>query len=209
MGKPSKHQLKKPGGLAQALFAQVQLRVLGLLIGQPDRDFHGAEIIRLVASGSGAVQRELQRLAQAGIINVAASGNRKMYRANKQSPIFEELHGLILKTVGLVDPIRDALKKFKPKIGFAFVYGSVAKGLDTARSDIDLMIVGDDLAYAAIFSALQTAEKTLGRSTSPNLMTSGEWDKKLADGNPFVEKILGQPKLFVFGSEGDSRPAIG
>lgn len=193
--------IKKAGGLAGALFSQVQLRVLALLIGHPDQKFHASEIIRLARSGSGAVQRELEKLTDAGILTVTPSDNRKVYKANRQSPIFEELHGIILKTVGLVEPIRSALKPFKAKIGFAFVYGSVAKGEDSARSDIDLLIVGDELAYSEIFNALQKAEQTLRRPINPNLMTAVEWDRKRASDNTVVRKILDQPKLFVFGSE--------
>ncbi len=188
-------------GLANALFSRVQLRVLSLLFGQPEREFHASEIIRLAHSGSGAVQRELGKLAAAGILSVSVSGNRKVYRANRNSPIFDEIHGLIMKTVGLVEPLRKALMPYISKIDFAFVYGSVAKGKDTAKSDIDLMIIGNDLAYGEVYAVLQKAEKILLRPINPNLMTESEWRKKLADRNPFVKKILQQPKLFVFGTE--------
>ena len=122
-----------------------------------------------------------------------------MYRANKESPIFDDLRGLIMKTVGLVEPIQSALRKFQTQIRFAFVYGSVAKGLDTSKSDIDLIIVGDDLSYSPIFSALQKAEQTLQRPVSPNLMTTKDWARKIEDKNPFVTKIIQQPKIFIYG----------
>jgi predicted nucleotidyltransferase len=190
-------------GLASALFSQVQLRVLSLLIGQPDRNFHASELIRLAGSGSGAVQRELQKLATAGILNVTQSGNRKLYQANRQSPIFDELHSLIVKTVGLLEPIRRALKPKISEIDVAFVYGSTAKGEDTAKSDIDLMIIGHNPTYSEVYAALQKAEKTLLRPVNPTLMTPGEWKQKVADQNTFVRNVLQQPKLFVFGSEND------
>ena len=188
-------------GLASALFSQVQLRVLSLLLGHPNKSFHVSEIIRLARSGSGAVQRELETLAEAGIIKSESAGNRKIYQANKQAPIFRELHSIILKTTGLIDPIRTALKKFQKQISIAFVYGSVAKGSDTANSDVDIMIVSDDLSYSPVFSALQDAEKIIGRPINPNLMTSGEWTKNISAENAFVTKILKQPKLMIFGTE--------
>ena len=188
-------------GLAGALFSRVQLRVLSLLLGQPDRAFHASEIIRLAGSGSGAVQRELEQLGAVGILTVTLSGNRKLYQANRQSPIFEELHGLIMKTVGLVEPLRKALKPFAEAIEVAFVYGSVATGRDTAKSDIDLMIVGNELSYSPVYAALQKAEKTLLRSVNPNLITPGEWKRKHAEKGSFVRKISEQPKLFVLGSQ--------
>src|SRR5688572_5556598 len=135
------------GGLASALFSSVQLRVLSLLFARPDKEFQLTELIKLARSGRGAVQRELEKLSKAGIVEVSSRENRKTYRANRLSPIFDELHGLIIKTVGLLEPIRNALRKFCSDVTVAFVYGSVAKGTDTARSDIDLTIIGTDLDY--------------------------------------------------------------
>jgi predicted nucleotidyltransferase len=188
-------------GLAGALFSRVQLRMLGLLFGQPERSYHASELIRLVGSGSGAVQRETKKLVDAGLVTVTASGNRKLYQANRRSPIFEELHGLIVKTVGLVEPLRKALKRHSASIDAAFIYGSVARGKDTASSDIDLLIVGRDLGYSDIYASLQKAENILMRPVNPNLMTPAEWQKRVANKNPFVSRILKQPRLFVLGTE--------
>jgi predicted nucleotidyltransferase len=196
---------KKPAtnGLAGALFSKVQLRVLGLLLGQPDRAFSISEIIRLAESGSGAVQRELEKLTAAGIVTMSFSGNRKLYQTNRQSPIFAELHGLVRKTVGLLEPLGKALKPYRSNIDFAFVYGSIARGTDTAKSDIDLMIIGKDIAYSEIFAALQNTEKTLQRPINPNMMTPDEWGQRRSNKNAFVTKILEQPKLFVLGTDNE------
>jgi predicted nucleotidyltransferase len=190
-------------GLAGALFSKVQLSVLGLLIGQPDRSFRISEIIRLVGSGSGAVQRELEALTAAGIFTVSSTGSQKLYGANRQSPIFEELYGLVLKTVGLLEPLKKALKPYQSKIEFAFVYGSIAKGTDIAKSDIDLMIIGEQITYGDIFLALQNAEKTLQRPINPNLMTPDEWRQRRSNKSAFVTKILEQPKMFVLGTDNE------
>ena len=133
--------LADQSGLAAALFSPVLQRVLGLLFGQPDRSFQSAELIRLAGSGTGAAHRVLTRLAAVGLVTVTHSGNQKHYRANRSSPIFEELHGLIVKTVGVVEPLRRALEVQADDVRAAFVYGSVAKGTDKAGSDIDLMVV--------------------------------------------------------------------
>ena len=194
--------------LARALFSQVQLRVLGLLFGAPDQRFHASQIIRLAGSGSGAVQRELEKLSKVGILTTALSGNRRVYQANRASPIFEEVRGLILKTVGLVDPLKRALKPYVPKIEVAFVYGSMASGSDTASSDIDLMIIGEGLSYSDIYTSLEKAEKVLLRPVNPNLMSAAEWKRKIADNAPFLRKILQRPKLFIYGGE-DELKAIG
>jgi len=116
-------------GLAGALFSPVQQKVLGLLFGQPGRRFQSAELIRLAGSGTGAVHRQLRRLEAAGWVTVTRIGNQKHYQANEACPAFEELRGLIAKTVGLVEPIRAALEPMSEDISVAFIYGSIATAL--------------------------------------------------------------------------------
>jgi predicted nucleotidyltransferase len=190
----------RPVSLASALFSQVQLRVLSLFFGQPDRTYQISDVIRLAESGRGAVQRELEKLTAAGILSVSIAGTRKSYRANRQSPIFNELYRLIMKTAGMVDPIRTALEPFRQDIELAFVYGSVAKGTDTARSDIDLMVFAQDTGYGEIYGALQKAEKILMRPINPTVTTIKEWQQKYSEKSSFVRKIIQQPKLFIFGT---------
>lgn len=197
-GQPKRHT-----GLADALFSATQQRVLGMLFGQPDRSFYATELINMLGVGSGAVQRELARLAQSGLVTVRKVGTQKHYQANPDSPIFNELAGLIAKTVGLAEPLRAALTPFASRIKAAFVHGSVAKGTDTAKSDIDLMLICDGLNYAEIFEALQTAEARLGRPVNPTLYTPAEWAEKRKAGNGFAAKVAERPKLFLFGTEQD------
>jgi predicted nucleotidyltransferase len=189
--------------LSNALFSKVQQRVLALIFGQPERSFYTSEIIRNVHSGTGAVERELSRLQRSGLVSVARIGNQKHYRANHASPIFKELRRLVIKTVALTEPLRKSLEPYSDKINTAFVYGSVAKGTDTADSDIDLMVVGDELEYSELYAALQNAESTLRRKVSPIFLSSKDWRRKASEKGSFVSKINALPKIFVFGSEKD------
>jgi predicted nucleotidyltransferase len=193
-------------GLSSALFSNVQARVLALIFGHSERSFYASEIVRNVRSGSGAVGRELSRLQESGLVSVEHIGNQKHYRANRQSPIFEELRSIVLKTMGLAEPLRESLAPYADKIKTAFVYGSVAKGSDTTRSDVDLMVIGEDLAYPDLFGGLQKAESILCRQVSPNFLSTEDWRRKLAQKNPFITKINAQPKIFIFGSEADLHP---
>ena len=188
---------KAPEGLGAALFPRVRLRVLGVLFGEPERSFLISEVIRLAQSGNGAVARELERLRDAALITVSD----KRYQANRASPIFAELRGIVTKTVGLIEPLRSSLKPLERKIDLAFVYGSVAKGDDTAASDVDLLIVSDELAYGEVFKAAQDAERHLRRTINPTLLTVAEWRRKRTDKGSFASKIAAQPRLFVFGSD--------
>lgn len=191
--------------LAEALFTPVQQRVLALLFGQPGRSFRSTEVIALADSGTGAVHRQLIRLAESGLVTITRVGNRnqKHYQANRDSPVFAEVHGLVVKTMGLVGPLEEALAPLRDRIQAAFVYGSIAKGTATARSDVDLMVISEDLPYSDLYSALQEAEATLQRPVHVNLMTAEEWKRKLAEGTPFVTKVQVQPKLWLIGSEDD------
>jgi predicted nucleotidyltransferase len=187
--------------LADALFSATQQRVLGFLFGQPDRSFYATELIGLVGAGSGAVQRELARLEQSGLVTISRLGTQKHYQANPRSPIFEELRGITQKTVGLAEPLREALAPLAPRIVAAFVFGSVAKRSDTAASDIDVLVISDSVDYADAFEALQSAESRLARRINPTVYAPADWRKKRREGNAFVVKVSAQPKLFLIGTE--------
>jgi len=192
---------RKPTSLADALFSTIQQRVLAYLFGQPERSFFATELIKLAGGGSGAVQRELARLADSGLVMVTRVGTQKHYQANPKSPIYAELCAIARKTVGLAEPLRVALAPLAKRIAAAFVYGSVAKRSDTAASDIDLMVVSDSLGYADLFAALERASMRLGRKVNPTVYSRRELAKRTKQGNAFVTRVLAQPKVWLIGGE--------
>jgi predicted nucleotidyltransferase len=185
------------------LFSNVQQRVLALLFGNPDRSFYTSEVLKHVNSGTGAVQRELSRLRRSGLVSAERIGRKMHYKANHDSPIYRELQRLVLKTVGLVDPLAEALKPYAANINAAFVFGSIAKGTHHAGSDIDLMVVGNDLNYADLYESLQRAEAKLHRPVRPLFMSLHEWQRGRAETDSFVHKISEQPTISVIGSQRD------
>lgn len=197
----SSHRAPVGSGIANALFTKVQQRVLAVLFGNHARSFYANELIALARSGSGAVQRELAQLEAAELVTIKRVGNQKHYQANASAPIFEELRGLILKTSGLVDVLRSALAPLAAQIDKAFVYGSVAKGKDTAGSDIDLLVISDRVAYADLFAAIEPATNQLKRNVNPAVYPRREVDKQILDDNAFIKRVLAQPKLWVIGEE--------
>ena len=204
MGKPEfPEQPPAPSGLAGALFTGTQQRVLGLLFGQPDRSFYATEIIALASVGSGAVQRELARLTLSGLVTLRPVGNQKHYQANPDSPIFHELCGIARKTVGLAEPLRHALAPLATQIHAAFVYGSIAKKQDSARSDIDLMLVSDTLTFGDTYLALAKASKHLGREVNPTIFTLQDFAKRRQEEGSFVARVLTQPRVWLIGVEDD------
>ena len=187
--------------LGDALFSGTQKRVLGLLFGQPERSFYAAELMTLVRGGSGAVQRELARLAQSELVAVRVVGRQKHYQANPKSPIFAELCAIAQKTMGLAEPLRAALAPLASRIRAAFVYGSVAKREDTAGSDVDLMLVSDDLSYPELFVALEALSQQLGRPVNPTLYTPQELAHRVTRGDSFIKRVLDQPKIWLIGGD--------
>ena len=200
---PEMGKSRQRESLASAILTPVQQRVLGLLYGQPERRFQSGELIRLAKSGTGAVHRQLGRLAAAGLATVTAVGNQKFYQANPASPVFAELRGLIAKTVGIVEPLRRALAPIHDRIAATFVYGSVAKRADRADSDIDLMVLSDSLHHDELYAALAPAETELDRSIEVTLLTPKEWRSKRAVPDSFAARVAELPHLMVLGSEDD------
>jgi predicted nucleotidyltransferase len=192
-------------GLSNALFAKVQQRVLALIFSHPERSFYTSEIVRNVQSGVGAVERELSKLRTSGLVSVQRIGNQTHYQANQAAPIFEELRRLVEKTIGLAEPIKKSFEPYAHGIKSAFVYGSVAKGADTADSDIDLMVIGEDLNYSDLYKAAQNVEHKVGRKVHPLFLSREDWHRKTSDKGSVFDKISHSPKIFIIGSEKDLR----
>ena len=201
MGIYAKSSMRSNLSLADALFTTTQQRVLGILFGQPHRSFYANELIELATGGAGAVQRELKRLSDSGLITVRKIGNQKHYQANPSTPIFGDLVDIVLKTIGLADPITAALQEVQNQIIAAFVYGSVAQRTDTATSDIDLMIISDTLQYADIFTVMEAVSERLGRTINPTVYSWAEWNQRRQESNAFITKVMAGPKIWLIGAE--------
>jgi predicted nucleotidyltransferase len=193
--------MKKQTGLADTLFTKTQRRVLGLLFCNPDRSYYANEIVRFAKAGIGTVQRELVRLTAAHLITVTKIGNQKHYQANRQAPIFEELRSIALKTFGVADYLRAVLAPVAKRVHAAFIYGSVAKGTDTANSDIDVMIVSDTLSFPDAIQALTKAEGAVGRTINPSVYGRDEWRRKLSEAGGFLQRVMEQPRIYLIGSD--------
>lgn len=187
-------------GLAGALFSTTQQRLFGLLFGQPDRRFFANELINLTGSGSGAVQRELRRLTDSGLVTATKEGGRRYFQANSSAPLFQELRSIVVKTVGAAEPLKFALAPLTSQIEFAAVYGSVAKGRETASSDLDLLVVSESLTLEQLYAALGPAEHQLSRKVSVTLYRSAEYRRRLLENNPFLTKVLAGKQITLIGS---------
>lgn len=186
--------------LSELLFPGYRRRVLGLLLLHPEEALHGREIARRTALPSGTLNRELARLADAGVLKRERRGNQLVYSAERACPVFEELASILRKTSGVADVLAAALAPARERIRAAFVYGSVAGGRERAGSDVDLMVIGE-LGFAQAVKLLHPAQEVLGREISPRVYSGKEWRQKRRAPDAFLRDVLARPRIFVMGGE--------
>ena len=187
--------------LGETLFGQTRQRILALLFGRPDERLYQRRIIQAVGLGSGAVQRDLERLSRSGILTRSVDGRQIYFQANRQCPIFADLHSIVRKTFGAAQAIKEALEIIADRIRVAFVFGSVAAGTETSASDVDVMVVGDNLSLTDVVPAISEAQHEIGREINPSVYLTEEFCRKLAEGQHFVSRVVAGRKIFLIGDE--------
>ena len=158
------------------------------------------DIARETQLAPATVQREVTSLHQAGILTRRRDGNQVKYGADRSCPIFPELRGIALKTVGLADVLREALQPVRERIDIAFVFGSLVRGEATSGSDVDLMVVGD-IGLRDLVGVLQDPERTLSREISPVTMSAKEFAKRIAEAEHYVTSLLRDPRIYLIGDD--------
>ncbi|MCM8883966.1 MAG: transcriptional regulator [Candidatus Thiodiazotropha sp.] len=189
--------------LSELLFTEYRRKVLGLLLLHPDKTYHVREIARLTGTVAGTLHKELSKLADAEILLKRSSGNQVLYQANRDGLVYQELASITRKTFGVADVLREALQTVVDQLDFAFVYGSVAKEEDRSSSDIDLMVVTDQLAYADLMNNLLDAESQLGRTINPSVYDINQIEQRLKQKHAFLTRVMEQPKIWIKGTEDD------
>ncbi len=188
------------GSLASLLFGAYRRDVLALLLLHPELSLHVREIARLTGKVPGTLLRELNLLAEAGLLVKKPVGNQVHFQANPASPVYEELRGILKKTAGIADVLREALEPLADRVRVAFIYGSVARGDERAGSDLDLMVIGE-LKFANLIGALAPLRAVLRREVNPSLYPPKEFRAKLAAAEPFLKRVLADKKIFLIGGE--------
>ena len=194
--------------LETLLGSKLRAKVLGWLFSHPDERYFVRQLTGLVKEDSTNVSRELARLEKTGILVSTTEGRQKYYQANRESPLFDELHGLMLKTVGVADVLHSALAPAQDKIKAAFIFGSIATGNENRRSDIDVMVIGR-VSFEEVVSLLSPAEEKLRREVNPVVYPITEFKKKVKEDHHFVKTVLEDPKIFLIGGEGELTRLVG
>lgn len=190
----------KTDSLSATLFGKTRRAVLALLYSHVEESFYIRQIARTAGVGLGAVQRELKKLFEAGIIRRTVRGRQVYYQANPECPVYAELKSLVVKTVGVGDVLRAALVPLADRINVAFLFGSMVGGVERSSSDADVMVVGD-VTFAEVVSVLGRAQETVRREINPIVYPPEEFRFKLAADHHFLKKVLEGSKFFLIGDE--------
>ena len=193
--------------IADALFSKTKKAAIGVLFTRPDVSFHLRELARMARVTPTMMAKEMEVMTQAGLVVERRDGNRRVFRANATSPIFNELAGIAKKTAGVADIVREALAQV-PGIDMAFIFGSVARGEDRATSDVDLFVVGR-CDYGVILDACNKAGDAIGRSVNPVIYTLEELAAPVKEENAFMAEVRGRPRILLMGSNDDIARALG
>lgn len=188
--------------LAHHLLGQSRSRVLSALLLHPERALHVRELARVAQTSPGSLHRELRALADLGLLIRQDVGRQVTYQANARSPVFAELAGLLRKTAGLADVLRDALAPLGDAVAMAFVYGSMADGSERAGSDVDVMVLGD-AGFADVALALAPVATVLGREVNPTPMPAADFARRLAEGDGFARSVAAGARIWLKGEEHD------
>lgn len=194
--------------LMEVLFPTTRQRVLAQLLLEPAASLHLRELARLTDSHAGTLGRELDKLVQAGLVMRSEQGNQVRYQANVQCPLFPELAAIFRKTHGMAAILREALAPLAAQIRVALVFGSTARGTQSAGSDIDLLVVGE-VGFAELVQALYPVQQALQREVNPVLYSSGELRERARVGEAFLRNVLDGPVVFLKGGKDDLAELVG
>ena len=186
--------------LATIIGSKLRVKVLGWLFTHPDERYFVRQLTTLLGEDSTNVSRELARLEKTGVLILTTEGKQKYYQANRESPLFNELHGLIVKTAGVADVLRTALAPAIERIEIAFIFGSIASRTEERTSDIDMMVIGET-TFSEIVSLISPAQIKLGREINPVVYPASEFKQKIRENHHFLKTVLEGDRIFLIGDE--------
>jgi predicted nucleotidyltransferase len=191
-----------------ALFPKARRDILAATFGQPDRWWYLSELAQQLNTTPSSLQRELQSLVSSGILRQRREGRRTYFQAESASPIFGELRGIIVKTMGVEEALKDVLAKFGDRVACAFLYGSVARWQEHTLSDVDLMIIGS-VGLSELSPSLRMLEKKFGREINVKCYSPKEFRNKVEAENHFVMSVLKGEKTFLKGDKDELESLAG
>jgi hypothetical protein len=182
------------------LFGKTREALLGLFYRQPSISYYTTQVIKAVQGGSGAIQRELNNLSEAGIIVREAHDRHVSYWANQNHPIFSELRSIVRKTFGMTEVIRGALLPVAEDIKIALLFYPISPNSDGREDDIELMVIGD-IHFNDVVDQLGLTETELGREINTVVYPESTFKQKIRSDQNFENSIAGRDKIFLIGDD--------
>jgi len=186
--------------MIDALFSKTKQNILSTTILNPDKWWYLSDLAKTIDTSPSSLQRDLLNMTSTGILEKRQEGNRIYYRANKECPVFNELQGIIVKTVGIRDKLVSALKPLSKIISIAFIYGSVARREEMSISDVDIMVIGET-TISEVVKRLKPVEKIIDREINPTVYQIYDVKKGLKDKSNFLMEVMEGEKVFIIGNE--------
>ena len=183
--------------LVKLFTSKLRVEILALFFSRPEESLYLGEIGKLTGEDRGNISRELRNLEAIGLLVSRKEGYLKYYSLNRDFLLYDELRSMIQKTRGAVGTIKEALSSEK-KIDFAFIYGSIASGTETAKSDLDLMVIGD-IPLESLLKRMKGPEKSLGREINPSLYSLKEYKSRMKKNDPFIAHVMNEPRIMIIG----------
>ena len=192
--------------LSKILSSRTRAEIFKLLFGTKEEELHIREIERRTGLNDSTIRQELNKLLKLDLVIDRKDSNRVYYRANKSNPLYTDIHNLVLKSIGLTDVLRDALKD--KRIKTAFVFGSICEGRETAESDVDLFVIGS-LGMRNISPLLSGTADKIGREINTHVMSKDEIQKRYGSKDHFIDNVIKSKKIFIIGTEDDLKAVVG
>jgi len=190
--------MRKP--VIDALFSKTKQNILSATVINPDKWWYLSDLAKSINTSPSSLQRDLLNMTSTGILEKRQEGNRIYYRANKECPVFDELQGIIVKTVGIHDKLFSVLQPLIQQIHTAFIYGSIARREEMSTSDVDIMVIGET-TISEVVKRLKPVEKIIAREINPTVYQINEFKKGLRDKSNFLMEVIEGEKVFIIGNE--------
>lgn len=190
--------------LSTLITSKSRVEILTWFYTHPGERFHYLQLVGLLKSAKRSIQLELKRLEEAGLLCSRKQANVRFYWVNQEHTLYPPLKEIVFKTTGLADVLKDSLGPLVSHVKVAFIYGSVAKNLESAASDIDVMVIGD-VDVDELHTAISRAEALLDREVNFTVFDEDDFKKQLARKKAFLTDVLAGSKIFLIGGEDDLR----
>lgn len=187
--------------MEELIVSKVRVKILQLFLSAPEPLFHVREIVRLVGEEINAVRRELARMEKFGMVSSEWRANRRLYTFRRDYAFYPELLALVVKSTGVGGDIVKAKNKLG-KVKYAMIATRFVRNQTSEPDDVDLLVVGQ-IVLPELQAIVATEQAKREREINYSFMDEAEFQFRVKRRDPFILKVLVQPKIMLIGNEED------